>query len=128
MFNFFDILTYPIILLGLFRGSFLTYKCLEIDDVEKKTEQLEYWVVMSALLFIFPWIDSILGLFLFSGVVGCVKLLLLILVVVGRTNYGFIYKLIEEQFLGFLQPYIQQGLDQSKDFRVSVIFLFQSLH
>ena len=66
--------------MGLLRGSFQTYQTLKHED-DKKKERLEYWVVMAALLWLFPKLDYILSFFLFSGLVGLVKFLLLFMVV-----------------------------------------------
>merc|ERR1719507_1692803 len=80
-----SILTYPLILLGLFRGAFLTFQSLEKDSAAQK-QQLEYWVVISALLFLFPKIDYVLSWFLFSGLVGVIKFALLFIVVVSKSK------------------------------------------
>ena len=100
-------------LLGLFRGAFLTYKSLGKDENERK-EQLEYWVVISALLFLFPKIDYILSFFLFSGLVGLIKFGILFMVVASKNKgYGFLYKLIEEQFIGNIEPYIDEWIKKN---------------
>eukprot|EP01084_Bolivina_argentea_P014838 27750_1 len=113
-----DILTYPLILLGLFRGAFLTYQCVEKKDDSEKKEQLEYWIVISALIFVFPKIEFLLSFFLFSGLVGIIKFGLLFAVVVGKTKgYGFLYKLIEEQFIGNIEPYLEEGMRRSEGIR-----------
>jgi len=114
-----SILTYPLILLGLFRGAFLTFQSLEKDSAAQK-QQLEYWVVISALLFLFPKIDYVLSWFLFSGLVGLIKFALLFMVVVSKSKgYGFLYKLIEEQFIGNLEPFIAEWIRKSEGARTS---------
>eukprot|EP01084_Bolivina_argentea_P138465 243755_1 len=115
-----DILTYPLILLGLFRGAFLTYQSMSKND-DKKKEQLEYWVVVSALLFLFPKIDYILSFFMFSGLVGIIKFGLLFMVVVSKSKgYGFLYKLIEEQFIGNIEPYVEDSIKKSEGIRTAI--------
>lgn len=107
-------------LLGLFRGAFLTYKSLGKDETERK-EQLEYWVVISALLFLFPKIDYVLSFFLFSGLVGLIKFGILFMVVASKTKgYGFLYKLIEEQFIGNIEPYIDEWIKKSEGIRIQL--------
>lgn len=117
-FNLFDLLTWPLILLGLIRGSYYTYKCLKEDsNKDRKEEQLQYWVVFSAIIFFFPWFDRILGWFLFAGLIGIAKFILLIMVVVTRSNYRFIYVLIEQNFLSLVEPWVKKALILTEDFR-----------
>mmetsp|Transcript_19601 Transcript_19601/g.31167 ORF Transcript_19601/g.31167 Transcript_19601/m.31167 type:complete len:193 (-) Transcript_19601:1149-1727(-) len=115
-----NVLTYPLILLGLFRGSFLTYQAMKKDEKEQK-EQLEYWVVIIALLFLFPWIEYVLSFFLFAGLVGVIKFGTLFMVVASKKKgYGFIYTLIEEHFIGLVEPYIERWIKQSEGVRQQV--------
>lgn len=90
------------------------------DEKEKK-EQLEYWVVISAILFLFPKIDYILSFFLFSGLVGIIKFGILFMVVASKSKgYGFLYKLIEEQFIGNIEPYIDEWIKKSEGIRIQI--------
>jgi len=124
-FVLFDLLTWPLIVLGLIRGSFSTYKCLKQDvSNEQKEEQLQYWVVFASIVFFFPWFDKILGWFLFAGLIGILKLMLLIMVVVTRSKYGFLYKLIEEQFSSWVEPSVKKALKFSEGFRTQACDLF----
>jgi len=53
-FGLFDLLTWPVILLGLLRGSYFSYKCVqENSDDKTKYQQLQYWVVFCAIIFFF---------------------------------------------------------------------------
>jgi len=120
-FVLFDLLTWPLILLGLIRGSYNTYKCLKQDVTNaQKEEQLQYWVVFCGIIFFFPWFDRILGWFLFGGLIGIMKFILLLMVVVTRSKYGFVYKLIEEQFSSFVEPWVQKSLKFTEVFRTQV--------
>eukprot|EP01083_Nonionella_stella_P218328 783019_1 len=115
-----DVITFPLIILGLFRGAFLTYQSMQKDDKEKK-QQLEYWVVIISIVFLFPKIDYILSFFLFSGMVGLIKFGLLFLVVISKTKGGgFVYKLIEEHFVGNIEPYVEDWIRRSEGIRTTV--------
>mmetsp|Transcript_29315 Transcript_29315/g.46518 ORF Transcript_29315/g.46518 Transcript_29315/m.46518 type:complete len:198 (-) Transcript_29315:267-860(-) len=115
-----EIATYPLILLGLFRGAFLTYQALSKDEKEQK-EQLEYWVVIVALLFLFPWLEYFLSWFLFAGLVGLIKFGILFMVVASqKKGYGFLYMLIDEQIIPLIEPYVQLGMKRSEGMRTQL--------
>jgi len=121
MFGLFDFLTWPLILLGLLRGSYNSYKCVHEDcDAETKKQQLQYWVVFCAIIFFFPWFDALLGWFIFGGLISIAKFGFLVMVVVSRSKYTFLYMLIDEQFVAMLEPSIKKTLSLTENFRKQV--------
>jgi len=121
MFGLFDLLTWPLILLGLLRGSYYSYKCVhENYDDERKKQQLQYWVVFCAIIFFFPWFDALFGWFIFGGLISIAKFIFLIMVVVSRSKYTFLYLFIDEQFVGFLEPWVKKILSLTENYRKQV--------
>jgi len=68
-------------------------------------------------IFFFPWFDAILGWFLFGGLISIAKFGCLVTVVISRSNYGFLYALIDEQLIGMLKPSIEKCLVYTEVFR-----------
>merc|ERR1712173_226203 len=59
--------------------------------------------------------------FLFGGLVGAIKLGLLFMVVVSKARaYGFLYKLIEDQFIPLVDPYINEWITKTQTFRSQI--------
>jgi len=132
-FLLFDLLTWPLIFLGLIRGSYTTYKYFNRDWTNSvKQEKLQYWVVFSAIIFVFPLFETILGWFFFGGFIRIIRITLLIMIVVSRSKCGFLYKLLEEQFFSFVEPCMKVILKFSAGFRTqscdSISFYLTSVY
>lgn len=114
----FDLLVWPLILIGLIRGLFLTYKCFkETCHNRKKEQQLQYWVVLSSMMLCLPWFSKILGWFVFSGTVGMIKLGLITMVVLTRDKHCAIYSLLEKDLFLSAEPWIRNLLKFGEAYR-----------
>jgi len=125
-----DILTWPIITFGFFKGAFKTYKTLKANENQNEKDQervsdkekekiLEYWVVLIFVIYLFPWLEQIFGWFMIGGILTMAKLATLFAVVISEKGYGWMYKLVEEQFMPIIEPYINQLLEYSSGFRTT---------
>jgi len=121
-----DILIWPIITFGFFKGAFRTYKTLKAQEEKDKSNDkekekvLEYWVVLIFVIYLFPWLEQIFGWFMMGGILTIAKLATLFAVVISEKGYGWMYKLVEEQFMPFLEPYINQLIEYSSGFRTTI--------
>jgi len=130
--NLIDLVTYPVAILGLLRGSYRTYKALENPDFEKQQKVLEFWVVLIAILFLFPWIEWVLSWIMLGSIMTTLKVILLLAVAINEKQLGFVYKLMEEQVMPAVEPYVQRLLKETKGLRSkacdTILFAATEMH
>jgi len=120
MVSLIELVTWPIVILGCFKGALRTYQKLRESSQKEQEQVLQYWVVLVCIMFVFPWLEYFASWIMLGSVFTLIKTMTLFAAVVSEKGYGTMYMFVEEHLVPAIEPYVKQFLHVTKDLRTTI--------